>query len=94
VEKLQNLDIFICMDKGFKLPVNYNGKDLLFPAKLVRFGYSYRIEVEMNGEIISFEKDEERNWSALAENHDMGKSNSIDQQLLPAIADSLDDVLE
>ena len=53
------------MDQGIELPVICDGKEFLFPAKLIRFRYSYRIEVEVNGTVISFDRDEERNWRAL-----------------------------
>ena len=80
------------MDENFELQVNYNGKEMLFPANLVRFGYSYRIEVDVNGVLVSFEKDEERNWRALIENDDFGQSNTVSPELLQAIVDSLDEV--
>jgi hypothetical protein len=79
------------MDEDFELPVNYSGKHLHFPAKLIRFGYSYRIEVDVNGVLVSFEKDEERNWRALVENHDLGQSNTVSPELFHAIAHSLDE---
>ena len=80
------------MDEEFELPVHYNGKELLFPAKLIRFGYSYRIEVDVNEQIVTFEKDEERNWRALLESHDFGESNSVNPELLKGIVDSLDEI--
>jgi hypothetical protein len=41
------------MDEGFELPISYNGKELLLPAKLIQFGYTYRIEVTINGSLLS-----------------------------------------
>jgi len=77
------------MDEGFELPVHYNGKELLFPAKFVRFGYSYRIEVNVNGTTVSFEKDEQREWRAI-EPSDSQTSNTFNKELLLAIAASMD----
>jgi hypothetical protein len=37
------------MDEGFGIPVTYKGKELLFPANLVSFGWTHRIEVHVNG---------------------------------------------
>jgi hypothetical protein len=37
------------MDEGFALPVNYKGKELLFPAQLVSFGWTHRIQVDVYG---------------------------------------------
>lgn len=76
------------MEDVFDLPVNFNGEELLFPSKLIRFGYSYSIEVQINGTAISFEKDEEGNWRALTNpNRTSGKLN-ID--VLNKIVEALD----
>lgn len=34
------------MEDAFQLPVVSNGNELLFPAKLIQFGYSYRIDID------------------------------------------------
>ena len=80
---------FVLMTE-FELPVNYNGKELLFPANLLQFGYSYKIEVVINGTKVSFERDEERNWRALV---DAGTINAnINSDFLTAIAKSLENL--
>ena len=78
------------MDEDFELPVNYEGKDLHFPARLIRYGYSYRIEDEVDGVVVSFEKDEEREWRALIEPMGSQMNNTVDTELLLAIAASLE----
>jgi hypothetical protein len=80
------------MDEDFELPVHYNGKELHFPAKLTPFGHSYRIGIEVNGIVISFDKDEERNWRASVQNNHLSERNSVVPELLQAIAHSLDEV--
>jgi len=78
------------MEEGFELPVPYNGKDLFFPARLIQFGYTYKIEVDINGTTVSFERDEERNWRALL---DAGRTDSnINVSLLNSIAESLENL--
>ena len=78
------------MDEGFELPVVYKGKELLLPAKINRFGYSYKIEVEVSGTLIFFEKDEERNWRALInEQKDISK---IDAELVNLIIGVLNEL--
>lgn len=79
------------MDEGFELPVNYMSKELRFPARLIRFGYSYSIQVDVNGIIVSFEKDEERNWRAMAIG-DHNSSKEIEPGLLLAIVDTLEGI--
>ena len=75
--------LILGMDESFELHVNYNGKEELLPAKLVHYGYTYRIEVEMNNAVLSFERDEEKNWRVLI---DPGKQDSkIDANLVNAI---------
>lgn len=75
------------MDQDFELPIDYKGKEWLLPARLIRFGYTYRLEVDINGTTVSFEKDEERNWTALVNpetsnaNADVGIINAIIHRL-------------
>lgn len=79
------------MDEGFELPVTYKSRELLFPARLIRFGYGYSIEVNVNGIMVSFEKDDERNWRAIAIGH-QNLSKEIEPALLLAIVDALDEI--
>ncbi len=55
------------MDDTFELPVRYRNQDLTYPGQFKRWGYSYRIEMQVDGFIIYFEPDEERNWRALTD---------------------------
>jgi len=78
------------MDESFELPINYNGQDLLFPARLIPFGYTYKIEVDINGTIVSFERDEEKNWRAII---DMANIDAkINADLLNAIAVAIENL--
>ena len=78
------------MDESFDLPVNYNGQELLLPARLIQFGYTYKIEVDINGTIVSFERDEEKNWRVLI---DPTKIDSkINAELLNAILISIENL--
>jgi hypothetical protein len=77
-------------DEGFELPVMYKGAELQFPARLIRFGYSYKIEVDVNGTSIAYEPDEERNWRALMEPEFAYGNKRISLELLQAIAVSLE----
>lgn len=77
------------MDETFDLPVFYNNEEILLPAQLHQYGYTYKIEVEVNGRSIFFERDEERNWRAIAENN-----TSVNFELLQAISISLQEAFE
>lgn len=78
------------MDDGVELPVNYNGQELLFPLNLIKFGYTYQIEVDISGSLIRFERDEEGNWRAMVDPEMHTKNKMPDVGLLLAIATTLD----
>lgn len=80
------------MDEGFELPVAYKNKEFLLPATFIKAGYSYKIRVDVDGQPVFFEPDEERNWRAMVDvetdkwKHDRG--------MLEAIIRSLDEYLK
>ncbi len=80
------------MNEPFDLPVNYKGKDLLFPSKLLQTGYSHKFEVEVYGSAIFYEPDEEGGYRAIA--HPDDDPNSLDKALLQAIAEAIAEVLK
>jgi hypothetical protein len=82
------------MDEGFELPVLFNNVELSFPAKLLNYGYSYKLEVDIEGEKILFEPDEERNWRALTTAADLSTNKKISIDLLKAIALSIEKIVQ
>ena len=76
------------MNDGFEIPITYRGKEIQLPARLVPFGYTYRIEVDVSGTVIWFERDEERHWRALI-NPESGDPK-VDAGLINAIIEMLD----
>ena len=52
------------MDEQFELPVEYKGEQLLFKASLIVTGYTHKFNVDVNGQMVIFEPDEERNYRA------------------------------
>lgn len=86
------------MVEDFKIPVLYNNQRLNFPAQLVRYAYSYKIEVDVEGTKIYFEPDEERNWRALVgyEEIEVNRSlnRNLNQELLKAIATSIEEIVK
>ncbi len=53
------------MDEDFDIPVLYNDIELNFKTKLLKFGYTYKFEVDVYGIPVIFEPDEERNLRAI-----------------------------
>lgn len=81
------------MDDGFELPVSYRGADLLFPAQLVSFGWTHRIQVDVYGTSVYFERDEEREWRALISTENLEADKNIEVDLLKAMAAAIEEVL-
>jgi hypothetical protein len=70
------------------------GKELLFPARLIVFGYSYRIEAEIQERKVLFERDEEGAWRALLQEEDLNRPGTPSRGLLEATASALDELLK
>ena len=74
----------------FELPVIFNNKELMFPGKFLDYGYSSKIEMEIEGTKVLFEPDEERNWRALISLEDVQANKKLDRELLNAISEAID----
>ncbi|MBA4166838.1 MAG: hypothetical protein H0X41_04745 [Chitinophagaceae bacterium] len=75
-------------EDSFELPVEYEGKEMIFPASLVQMGYTYKIYVQLDDQRIIFEPDEERNFRAICED-----DNSI-KMISPGIVKAIGLALE
>jgi hypothetical protein len=82
------------MEEGFELPVQYKDEELSFPGRLLNYGYSYKIELEIFGTMLLFEPDEQRIFRALIAPEEMNKHKEITVGLLEAIVKALDDLLK
>lgn len=80
------------MEDTFELPVNYKGQEVLFPATLQQLGYVHRFAVDVYGQEVFFERDEEQNYRALVDPDAINQQVSI--ELLKAIAGAIEDVLK
>ena len=45
----------------FELAVTFNSMEFIFPGKFLDYGYSSKIEMDIEGTKVLFEPDEERN---------------------------------
>lgn len=82
------------MEEDFELPVHYNNNELLFPTRLLNYGYSYKLEVTIDGDPVLFEPDEERNWRAVLTEEDIFSNKKINAKLLEVIAAAMDSLLK
>ena len=79
-------------ENDFDLPVVYNNEERLFPSRLYEWGYGYKIDVYIEDSIISFERDEERNWRAMINPETLNKNAKVTGALIQAIVVSLDEL--
>jgi hypothetical protein len=82
------------MEEAFELPVVFNNTEHHFPTRLLNYGYSYKLEVDIEGTKVLFEPDEERNWRALIAPEEINANKKITAALLEAIASSIEEILK
>jgi hypothetical protein len=70
------------MDEQFELSVEYKGQQFHFKAALMRYGYTHKFHVDVNGQVVVFEPDEERNYRAVVTYEDIGNNKKFDLELL------------
>ena len=71
----------------FELPVNYKDKERMFPASLQVIPTTFVIDI--NGQNVIFEPDEERNYRAAVSYEDVNNNINVDRALLEAIMESI-----
>jgi hypothetical protein len=82
------------MEEGFELPVIFNNKEVNFSARLLNYGYSYKLEVDIEGTKVLFEPDEERNWRAVISYGDIPAIKKMNVELLKAITSSIEEIVK
>jgi len=70
------------MPDTFNLPIEFNGKEYEYPTQILRYGYTHKIQVDINNTIVTFEPDEDGNYRALTD-------KDISKALLEEISDTL-----
>ncbi len=75
------------------MPVTWKGREQIFKVTLQVFGYTYRLVVDVHGQFLNFERDEERNFRAVLNYDDLNNATNIDRGLLKAIGDALETIL-
>jgi hypothetical protein len=77
--------------EGFEIPVFYKGKELMIPAYLQVWGYSYKIVAEIEGQTFQFEPDEERVFRAIHMGESKGKEP--DKELIRLVAEAIETIV-
>ena len=80
------------MNDTFDLPVQFKGALLTFPSRLLQQGYTHKFLVEVDGQPVYFEPDEERNYRAIIETADININKVLNLELLKAVAQALEDI--
>jgi hypothetical protein len=81
------------MDEPFTLTVPYKGVQHEFETELLLTGYTYKFRTMVNGTEVFFERDDAGEFRALAPNADAKQLQSLDPELLQAIAQQLEIIL-
>jgi hypothetical protein len=82
------------MDEDFELPVEYKGQQLMLKTSLQVTGYTHRFVVEVRGQKVIFEPDEERNYRAIIPYEDISTRKDVDFELLKSIAAAIQQLVK
>ena len=82
------------MDEQFDIPVIYKGEELLFKGELLAYTYSYKIQVEVEENLVLFEPDDERNLRAIINPENFNEGKEIDVELLKCIGKAIEEILK
>ena len=80
------------MNETLELPVHYKEEDLLLKMEMIKWGYTHRFKIDLNGTVYFFEPDEEGTYRALTE--DRTGHQSVNDGLLRAIGKTLDELMK
>jgi hypothetical protein len=81
------------MYETLEIPVTYKGEEIVFEARLVPSGFTYKLEVDVYGDKVLFEPDEEKNYRALVDPEKTGHGK-LDVDLLRAIAETIESAVK
>lgn len=70
------------MADSFNLPIELNGQEYEYPTQILRYGYTHKVQVDINNTIVTFEPDEDGIYRALTD-------KDISVALLKEISDTL-----
>lgn len=82
------------MEEQFDIPVLYKGEELLFKGELLAYRYCYKIQVDVDGNLVLFEPDDERNLRAMINPENFNEGKKIDVELLKCIGKAIEEILK
>ena len=74
------------MNNNLQIPITYKGEDLLLNAAVKAYGYVHKIEVDVNGQTIIFEQDEEGLYRAVIPFEELSMSPGVNAEILSLVA--------
>ena len=74
--------------------MEYKGEQLLFKASLIITGYTHKFSVDINGQELIFEPDEERNYRAVINYDDIPNAKNVQIELLKSIASAIEELVK
>ena len=80
------------MEDQFQIPVTYKGEELLFNASVRAYGYVHKIAVNVNGQTMLFEEDEEGLYRVVVPYDDSLPMPQVNIELVGLIATVLNSI--
>jgi hypothetical protein len=77
------------MNHTFDLPVHYKGEIVYFSSQLIQQGYLHKFRIDVHGQVIYFEPDEERSYRAVLNEADVQIHKTLEIDLLKSIAEAI-----
>ncbi len=78
------------MEDSLQIPVLYKGKEIALQAEVIRYGYIHRILINVDGQLLYLEKDEESKYRAIVDEN----TKELDIVLVQAIVLSVEALLK
>ena len=78
------------MNEAFKIFLNYKGEEVLLPAEFIVLTHVFKVRIDIKGQEIIFEPDEEGKFRAIVDTKSSMNSLKIEVDLLKAVADKLE----
>lgn len=78
------------MEDNFIIDISNDGVEMNFEARLIPFGYSYKIIINVNNIEVSFEPDENRDYRAIVQDQVQASLKERDKLIIQLIIDRLE----
>lgn len=75
------------MNEPVPLPIEHLGVSYEFPLTLVQLGYTYQLHIEVNGQVLIFEKDDASAYRVIGNS---GEQKLVDKRLISSIISTLE----